>query len=161
MRRSVFLLALALVLSLHHATHAQQANVVGPLSWIAGCWQQSGANARLVEEQWMVPRGNTMMGMSRTVRSDSLIEYEQLRIFERGGKAVYQAMPSGQPTAEFTAGAVSDTMVVFENPQHDFPQRVIYRKRGTDSIVARVEGTMNGRSRGVDFPYAKVRCPSS
>jgi hypothetical protein len=69
--------------------------------------------------------------------------------------------PFGQPPAEFIAASVSDTMVVFENPQHDFPQRVIYRKRGADSLIARIEGTMNGKSRGVDFPYAKGRCPGT
>jgi hypothetical protein len=158
MRRSFVLLAAAFVPTLHVAAHAQRTNVVGHLSWIAGCWQQTGANGRLVEEQWMAPRGNTMMGMSRTVRGDSLIEYEQLRISERAGKAIYHALPSGQQPSEFTAASVSDSIVVFENPQHDFPQRIIYRKRGADSIIARIEGTMNGRVRGVDFPYAKVRC---
>jgi hypothetical protein len=158
MRRSLVLLVAVLVPSLGHNAHAQRANIVAHLSWISGCWQQTGANGRLVEEQWMTPRGNTMMGMSRTVRGDSLIEYEQLRISERAGKAVYHALPSGQPPSEFTAATVSDTMVVFENPQHDFPQRIIYRRRGPDSLIARVEGTMNGKARGVDFPYSKVQC---
>jgi hypothetical protein len=158
MRRSFVLLLAILVPIMRPALQAQRTNVVSHLSWISGCWQQTGANGRLVEEQWMGPRGNTMMGMSRTVRGDSLVEYEQLRIGERAGKAVYYALPSGQSPSEFTAATVSDTMVVFENPQHDFPQRIIYRKRGADSLVARVEGTMNGRSRGVDFPYGKVQC---
>ena len=158
MRRLFVVLTAVFVPSAQHTLSAQRTNVVSHLSWISGCWQQTGANGRLVEEQWMTPRGNTMMGMSRTVRGDSLIEYEQLRIGERAGKAVYYALPSGQTASEFTAAAVSDTVVVFENPQHDFPQRIIYRKRGADSIVARIEGTMNGRSRGVDFPYAKVQC---
>jgi hypothetical protein len=30
---------------------------------------------------------------------------------------------------------------------------------GRDSLVARIEGTSNGRSRGVEFPYARVACP--
>ncbi len=137
------------------------APVIKTLSWISGCWQQSGTNGRLIDEQWMTPRGETMLGMARTVRGDSLVEYEQLRIFQRAGKAVYHAMPSGQPPADFTAAAVSDTMVVFENPQHDYPQRIIYRKRGADSIVARIEGTENGRFRGIDFPRARARCPGS
>jgi len=137
------------------------APIVKTLSWMSGCWQQSGTNGRLVDEQWMTPRGETMLGMSRTVRGDSLVEYEQLRIFQRAGKAVYYAMPSGQTPTEFVAPTVSDTLVVFENPQHDFPQRIMYRKRGADSLIARIEGTMNGRARGVDFPYAKARCPGA
>jgi len=143
----------------NHAANAQSPGVVAKLAWISGCWQRTARNGQIIDEQWMAPKGEAMMGMSRTVRGDSLIEYEQLRIGARAGRAVYFAAPSGQKPSEFTAASVSDTLVVFENPQHDFPQRVIYRKRGADSLVARIEGTMNGTARGVDFPYAKARCP--
>jgi hypothetical protein len=140
---------------------AQSAGVVGRLGWISGCWQRTARNGQTIDEQWMAPKGESMLGMSRTVRGDSLIEYEQLRIGARAGHAVYFAAPSGQKPSEFIAASVSDTLVTFENPQHDFPQRIIYRKRGADSLIARIEGTMNGTARGVDFPYAKARCPGS
>jgi hypothetical protein len=100
-----------------------------------------------------------MLGMGRTVRNDTLVEFEQLRLTQRGTSAVYHAEPSGQAPAEFVATAVSDSLVTFSNPQHDFPQRIIYRRRGADSLVARVEGTRGGAVRGVDFPYARVACP--
>ena len=138
---------------------AQRVGAVSKLAWIGGCWQRTARNGQIIDEQWMAPKAETMMGMSRTVRGDSLIEYEQLRIFERAGKAVYYAVPVRQTPTEFIATSVGDTLVVFENPQHDFPQRVIYRKRGADSLIARIEGTASGTARGIDFPYARARCP--
>jgi hypothetical protein len=105
------------------------------------------------------PRGHMMLGTSQTTRADSTIEYEQLRIFDRGGQVVYGAMPSGQPPAEFVAGSVTDTLVVVSNPTHDFPQRIIYRRRGTDSLLARIERMRGGQVRGADFPYRRVACP--
>jgi len=129
------------------------------LGWIAGCWRQASGN-RVVDEQWMAPRGGMMLGMSRTVRDDTvLVEFEQLRVTDRGGAAVFHAEPSGQPPADFVATVVSDSLVTFSNPQHDFPQRVIYRRRGRDSLIARIEGTRGGAVRGVDFPYTRVTCP--
>ena len=107
----------------------------------------------------MRPRGGTMLGVGRTTRGDSVIEFEQVRIFERAGRAVYAALPSGQALAEFEAAATGDSVVTFENPAHDFPQRVIYRRRGADSLIARIERTRNGQLRGVDFPYRRVPCP--
>ena len=107
----------------------------------------------------MAPLGGMMLGMSRTVRGDSVIEYEHLQIFERSGHAVFHAEPSGQAPADFVARTVSDSLVTFENPAHDFPQRVIYRRRGRDSLIARIEGTRNGRVRGVDFLYRRAGCP--
>ena len=107
----------------------------------------------------MAPMGRMMLGMARTVRGDSTIEFEHLQIFERGGHAIFHAEPSGQAPAEFEARAVTDSFVSFENPAHDFPQRVIYRRRGRDSLIARIEGTRNGRVRGIDFAYARASCP--
>ncbi|HET9726391.1 MAG TPA: DUF6265 family protein, partial [Gemmatimonadales bacterium] len=88
-----------------------------------------------------------------------LVEYEQTRIFERDGRLVYGANPSGQVAAEFESIELSDSSVTFENLGHDFPQRVMYRRRGADSLIARVEGMRGGKLRGVDFPYARVACP--
>jgi hypothetical protein len=123
----------------------------------AGCWEQS-AGARLIEEQWMRPRAGLMLGVSRTVVGDSLREYEQVALFQRGGHLIYAATPARQAPAEFTSIAVSDSAVTFENPTHDFPQRVIYRRRGADSLIARVEGMRGGQLRGSDYPYRRVTC---
>jgi hypothetical protein len=159
--KSAAVLAVLFCCAQPRAASAQQAGaLVRQLSWIAGCWRQSTGNGnRVVDEQWMSPRGGTMLGMSRTLRGDSLIEFEHLQIVERSGRLIYHAEPSGQKPADFVTATVSDTLVVFENPEHDFPKRIIYRRRGSDALVARIEGTRNGHTRGIDFPYARVSCP--
>lgn len=153
--------ALALVvLALAGTTaHAQQAPATaGRLGWLAGCWEARSGGG-VVEEQWMRPRAGSLLGMSRTVAADSAAGHELMRIVERGGGLVFQAHPSGQAPAEFPAVEVGDGRVVFADPAHDFPQRIIYRRIGADSLVARVEGERGGATRGFDFRYARVDCP--
>jgi hypothetical protein len=151
---SLLLLALAAP-----AAHAQQAPATaGRLGWLAGCWE-ARSGPRVVEEQWMRPRGGTLLGMSRTVAADGAVAHELMRIAERGGVLVFQAHPSGQAPAEFPAVEAGADHVVFANPAHDFPQRIIYRRAGADSLAARVEGERNGTTRGLDFRYARVACP--
>jgi hypothetical protein len=131
------------------------------VAWLHGCWRLASSN-RVTEEQWMRPAGGTMLGVSRTVRrvaeSDSTTEFEFLRLFVRDGKLVYAAHPSGQAPAEFTENEVGEGSIVFANPQHDFPQRIMYRARGADSVIARIEGTIGGNARGMDFRYRRVSC---
>lgn len=136
---------------------AQTSIDLNRLSWLAGCWELRTPN-RVTQEQWMAPQGGLMLGMSRTVARDTAREHEFLRIELRNGVPTYVAQPSGQAMATFTATSVSDTAVVFANPAHDFPQRISYRKRGADSLVARIEGTRGGQERGIDFPMGRVRC---
>lgn len=128
------------------------------LAWMTGCWEFT-ADERTVEEQWMAPRGGTMMGMSRTVRGNRTVAWETIILREDSTGAVsYNAFPGGQAPAVFPASEVSDSHAVFANPAHDFPQRIIYRRQG-DTLAARVEGEIGGTPRGSDFPYRKVSCP--
>ena len=106
----------------------------------------------------MVPRGRTMLGVSRTVRNDSLLEYEVVVLRVRGDQLAYEAHPSGQETATFLSVEITDSAVVFANPEHDFPQRVGYRRLGGDSVVAWIDGSVSGQTRRVDFPYRRVGC---
>jgi hypothetical protein len=145
-----------LVLLLPLFASMTQTRPIDRAAFMQGCWERR-ATTRIIEEQWMRPRGGSMLGMSRTVRGDSLIEYEFLRLFERGENLVYAAQPSGQRPAEFTAVASEAGALVFEDPAHDFPQRISYRAVG-DSLFARIEGHLNGRERSMDFRYARVPC---
>lgn len=127
------------------------------LRWMAGCWERRTPDQH-TEEQWMMPRGGTMLGMSRAVRDGRTVGFESLRIEERNGRLVYVASPSRQAMTEFTATAVSDTLAAFENPAHDFPQRILYRPGRADSLWARIEGEIDGRERAVDFRLARSEC---
>lgn len=130
--------------------------VIASVAWLQGCWQMTSGD-RIVEEQWMAPRAGVMLSIGRTVRGEKLVEYEWVMLSEKDGRLAYDAHPSGQPSAIFTAQSASGTEVVFENPQHDFPQRVGYRRDG-ETMLAWIEGVVAGKSRRVEFPYRRVAC---
>jgi len=129
---------------------------VNRLQWLAGCWEQRSAT-RVTQEQWMPPAGGTLQGMSRTVAGASTRAWEWLRIAAHEGRLSYIALPSGQKETAFAAITVNDTLAVFENPTHDFPQTISYRRVGSDSVVARIAAVTNGRTRGMDIPMARCR----
>jgi len=152
--RHVCLVVVVAIASL--GAKAQQGSTELP-RWLSGCWElRSGA--RLIEERWTTPRGGLMLGTSRTSRNDSIVEYEQVRIETRAGRVYYVASPSRQATTEFTATSLLDSIAVFENPEHDFPKKVIYRRLSSDSIVASIEGPRGGQTRTISFPYRRVSC---
>lgn len=81
----------------------------------------------------------------------------QIRANAQGG-IDYIAQPMGKPPTVFQSIRLSADEAVFENAGHDFPQRVIYRRTNADNLLARIEGTSNGRSRAVDYPMQRVDC---
>ncbi len=109
----------------------------------------------------MTPAGGTMLGMGRTIKAGRLDDYELVLIRERDGRIDYEAHPVMQPAAVFTATVVSDTLLQFENPRHDFPKLIAYRKRGADSVIARIAaGPAPGDSQ-VLFAYRRTACPGT
>lgn len=138
------------------AAAAQPAARIEGVAWLAGCWEYA-SGPRVVEEQWMAPRGHTMLSAGRTVQGEKLVEFEMVVIREQDGRLAYESHPSGQPSAVFLSRILSDKEVVFENLQHDFPQRIGYRRDG-ESLTAWIEGPRNGQTRRVEFPYRRVAC---
>lgn len=136
--------------------HAQDTSL-GRLAWLAGCWKATGGEAG-TEERWMPPAGNTMLGMSRTVRQGGTVAHEFMQIRAAEGTLSFIAHPSGQQPAAFELLHLSDDEVVFENARHDFPQRVAYKREGASSLAARIEGLRNGVLRVIPFPMDRVSC---
>ena len=100
------------------------------LAWMSGRWE-SVSGDRWVEEIWSAPRGGTMFGISRTGEGGSLREFEFLRL-QRGedGVLAYFASPGGRAPVAFRLSETSGTGATFDNPAHDYPQRITYRRDG-------------------------------
>ncbi len=136
-------------------TPASDSHSIAELSWITGDWQTAPGGRAQIEEHWTLPAGKTMMGLSRTVAGDKTVEFEYLRIEQRPDGIYYVAHPKARcPGTDFKLTRSTATEAVFENPQHDFPKRVIYRKNADDSLTASIDGGEGTKS--MAFPFRRV-----
>lgn len=128
------------------------------LQWLAGCW--SGSSGKMTfREHWMRQAGGMMMGMGYSMADGKMASFEAMRIeLDLTGDLAFVAKPSGQPEASFKMVKNDADGAVFENPAHDFPQRVRYQLKSDGSLHARIEGTKDGKTRGVDFPMRRTSC---
>ena len=159
-RRIVFVCLGASAAALSAASSGRQQVEIQRVAWLQGCWE-SLVGTRSIEEHWMAPRGRSMIGMGRTAQGDRLVDFELVVLREEGNRLAYDARPSGQAPTVFLSTTVSDSTVVFENPEHDFPQRVGYQRETSDALLAWIEGTEGGKTRRIDFRYRRTACPGS
>ena len=130
------------------------------LAWLGGCWSAEGSGAGS-GEQWMPLAGGSLMGVSRTVRQGKTVAYEFMRIAQGpDGRLAFFAQPSGKPPASFPVLSMGGTGVIFENLEHEFPQRVIYRLVSPAQLRASIEGMRNGALQSIEFPMVRVSCDS-
>ena len=140
---------------------AQKAAVteIGDFDGMAGCWEiRDAAKKLLITEQWMSPSGTSILGMNRTVKNGKTVGYEFMRIESRDDGIYFVSRPKENPEdTAFKMTKSTPNEVVFENGTHDFPQRIVYRLKGT-TMIGRIEGINNGKLLGLDFPFRKVKC---
>lgn len=92
-----------------------------------------------IEEHWLPTRGDLMLGVGRTVKDGKTVNFEFMRIESGVGGANYIALPQGGAPTTFRMTASGEAFARFENPAHDFPQRVQYR-RTPDGLHAEIAG---------------------
>lgn len=126
---------------------------IGDLGWLAGAWVgtrgQNGATA--IEERWSPPLGGSMLAVSRTVSRGSMRAFEFLRIVERDGGLVYIAQPNGGTATEFVLSELGEQRAVFDNPRHDYPNRIVYELAADGVLRATIGYTKGGTPRQFEF----------
>jgi hypothetical protein len=125
------------------------------LQWLVGQWKdQLGKNTYY--ESWKSTNYGTLEGSASMVNPQGkTILTEVLRIEKIGSHVVYiAAVKKNQPvlfTLIDTSEENNKPKWLFENREHDFPQRIIYTRESPDSLVARVEGVHKGKKEKEEF----------
>jgi hypothetical protein len=134
---------------------------LAPFAWMAGCWEGVLSSGALYEEWWMSERGGMMQGVARMTREGRTLTFEFMAMRVEDGNPVFMAQPAGAPTpTRFPLARAEGPRWTFENPEHDFPQRVIYADPARGSApFARIEGESDGAPRALDFPLTRTACP--
>ena len=128
---------------------------VADLAWMSGSWVTTQGKTQ-IEEHWTKPAGDTMLGMGRTLKDGKTVFFEYLRIEARPDGIFYVAHPKARPGTDFKLTRLTAGEALFENPQHDNPKKILYRKNPDGSLTARVEGDENGKPTSEEFHYRRM-----
>ncbi|MHC4128065.1 MAG: DUF6265 family protein [Planctomycetota bacterium] len=139
----------------HAPAAAEPASDLSGLAWLTGSWVLVSGNA-VSEEHWTRPRGGTMLGLNRTVIDGRTAAFEYTRIESTPEGIVYLASPQGRhPPTRFALVGSGPRRAVFENPGHDFPQRIVYERTG-DRLDARIEGRQDGQPISEEWSWRRT-----
>jgi len=127
------------------------------LSWMTGSWF-SESSGKQVDEHWTHPAGGSIMGVHRDISGGKTVFYEFLRIEKRPDGIFYLASPKGRnPPTEFKLVQTESRRATFENPKHDFPQRIIYWRADDGSLRARIEGKEGDKQKASEWSWQPAR----
>jgi hypothetical protein len=113
-----------------------------------------------IEETWRKLGDRTFEaeGVTLSKTDRTVLAREALILAEMGGEIFYIAKPSLNPyPVAFRLVRLEAKTAQFENPQHDFPQKITYSRNEDGSMDARVEGSSDGKPKRISFHFLPVR----
>jgi hypothetical protein len=127
------------------------------MNWILGNWQINESNNF---EEWEMADDYLYRGKSYQVLKNDTVVTETINIVQKGEEIFYiptvADQNDGKPV-EFKLVSMDVGKVIFENKDHDFPQRIIYVKAAIDVIYAWIEGEIEGRFSKTEFRLTKIK----
>jgi hypothetical protein len=129
------------------------------LRGLTGLWKMETKRGPLYEEWKVLPDGK-LYGRSYKINNKDTMVLERVELTFQEGKIVYKPIVTGQNNEQpvpFNLSTLTGKKYVFENKEHDYPQRVIYNIVSKKVLLARIEGTNNGKEMSSDFTYSRVK----
>ena|SRR6478672_11804984 len=121
--------------------------------WLIGTWENKSPNGDL-SESWQKENDSLYKGQSFFIKGKDTIHSESITLAETHGEVKYSPQVKGQNNdqpVDFKMTSATDKQVVFENPTHDFPQKITYAKITKDSLVAEISGKQQGKPASEKF----------
>ena len=131
--------------------------VPAEFDWLTGKWQRTTEKSITIES-WHRLNEQNYQGNSVRLRKTTgdTAFVESLMLTKMSGKWYYLAkVPENRLPIAFEMTESGESRFTFENPQHDFPQRIAYQPIGKDSLTVVVNNPNDSTSRPINFRFSR------
>lgn len=134
-------------------------NKIKTAEWLIGNWETKTPDGTLTES-WQKVDDSTFSATSYFIKGKDTLHNERIILSQKGENLTYSATVNGQnndKAIDFPSTSETETKLVFENPQHDFPQKITYTKTANNTVTAQVTGKLQGKITTDTFVMTKSR----
>jgi hypothetical protein len=128
------------------------------MSWLEGHWIGSSGKGSW-EAIYSGPEGGSVLSLNKEIVDGELvtIEFEQF-VVEDDAVVMIPAPGGRRSEVRFTLTDYdpSARRAVFTNPEHDFPQTIVYERRDDDTLTIDVRARRGGETVGFTLELARV-----
>jgi hypothetical protein len=127
--------------------------------WLIGNWEQKTEDG-VLSETWAKANDSTYNGASFFIKGKDTVHFETIVLQQLDDDLIYNATVRGQnddKSVAFTLTKNTETHLVFENPKHNYPQKISYTQISKDSLVAEISGMQFGKSSSEKYPMSRKK----
>jgi hypothetical protein len=139
---------------LMHASNAQETNKekFKKLEWLTAKWIRTNSNAGYSGyETWRKVSNLKLSGKGVTLKGNEVVFTENLELIVKGSDIFYVVTLAGEKKPiYFKLTALNDNGFTCENPEHDFPTKITYKRSGN-----KVKAVISGNGKSVDYIFVR------
>ncbi|HWR94781.1 MAG TPA: DUF6265 family protein [Flavobacterium sp.] len=158
-KNSFIVLPLTLILLACNDSKSSKNIPLKSSEWLIGNWESKTENGTLIES-WEKLNDSTFQGYAYYIINNDTLHNEQIVLEQIGDSLIYNTKVSGQnrdQSIPFKSTLLSKNRLVFENKNHDYPQKIVYNKIKNDSLMIEVSGNQKGKMSVDKFNMKKVK----
>lgn len=157
--RNKILLFFALAIAAVSTAFKQQELNIKKAEWLLGRWENKMPDGTL-SEIWRKVSDSEFHGESYFVIGKDTVFAESVVLDDKKGKMAYTVTVPNQNDAKpvrFDLVSINEKEMVFENPKHDFPNKIVYSQVKPDSLVAVIYGLKKGKPASETFTMKRIK----
>ncbi len=128
------------------------------LAALQGTWMMKTPRS-IIFESWQQANDTLMQVTSYRLKGIDMQLQERIAVTINNGGIYYTSLVEGQNNGQaisFRLTRATENEFVFENPQHDFPKRIVYKIAAADSLHAFIDDGASSKKRS-DFYYKRIK----
>ncbi|WP_396174136.1 DUF6265 family protein [Flavobacterium sp.] len=128
------------------------------MNWLIGNWENKMDDG-ILSETWKKENDSTFSGESYfIINKKDTVHSETIILRQIKDELIYSPTVKGQnndESVDFKLSSESENTFVFENPKHDYPQKIVYKKVDENSLIATISGIQQGKQSTESYPMKK------
>lgn len=132
---------------------------VKQLEWLIGTWENQTQKGSIYE-RWTKVNAQKLMAESFKIENGDTLVLETVSLIQEADSLFFIPTVENQNEGKvirFSLKEMTDSKMVFTNPEHDFPQVISYTQINQDSLVAEISGKQDSGQNKRLFPMKRVR----
>jgi hypothetical protein len=156
MKKAILILVIALTFS--SCIKSKEASEIVVADWLLGKWENKSDDGNLLEI-WTKANDSIYIGESYCIKEKDTLHFEKIQLKQKGEDLFYIPTVKGQNNDKPVTFIFKDTIgkqLVFENPKHDYPQKIIYSQISKDRMIILISGIQQGKVSSIKYSLKKT-----
>ena len=155
-QKTTFIIILLAAVSCQKKESAEK-DKIKAADWLIGNWENTSSDG-ILSENWEKVNDSIFSATSYFIKGKDTLHSESIVLSQKGEQLTYKATVKGQNNdkpVDFPSTGETENKLTFENPQHDYPQKITYTKGANNTLTAEISGKLQGKLTTERFIFVK------